>query len=130
MSTKWLSKLSLDELLDLHRYAAGGDLSVACQGAEANDDELLYVTFLENWDENNHSKLVSIDYEMDDFDGELYYNEPVKGINEFREWMINRFGPEYVLELVQKKLNVNLTDYLDWSKTGGLKPIKRELSEY
>jgi hypothetical protein len=113
MSIKWVSKLSLDELLDLHRYA-GGDLAVKCQRAEANGEETLYLTFLENW--NGNSKLVSMDYEMDDFDGELSYNEPVKGIDDFREWMIHRFGPEYVLELVREKLNVNLIDYLDWSK--------------
>ena len=117
MSTKWLSRLSKDDILNLHKYA-GGENAVKCIRVEPNGDESMYVTFLEDWpDHTGKSILEEIDYELDDFDGELTYDGgSTKDVGDFREWMIRKFKSEYIFELVKEKLGTNIIDYLKWSE--------------
>ena len=120
MSNKWLKQLDKDEMLKLHLYIIGEGNAVECIRLEPNGDETIYVTFLEDWpDEHGHSVMEEMDYELDDFDGELSFvdGSSKNGVRDFREWMIKRFGVEYVDELVKEKLDINLIDYLDWSQT-------------
>ena len=120
MSTKWLSKLSDEELIKLHGYILGEGIAESIK--EKNDyTDYLSVTFMENgWDGRKDS--IETDYDFDDFNGievcdwaggnsKEYYSSL------FREWMLNRFGVEYLDELLKEVLGLNAINYLDWSKT-------------
>lgn len=121
MSTKWLSKLSDEELIKLHGYILGDGIAESIK--DKNDyTDYLSVTFMENgWD--GCKDPIETDYDFDDFNGielcdwaggesKKYYSSL------FREWMMNRFGVEYLDELLKEVLGLNAINYLDWSKGG------------
>lgn len=125
MSTKWLNKLTKDELIELHEYVFGkglvNDLEVL--NDDNFDSEFISITVKENGWKGDDDKDETIDtnYELEDFDGYTIIDWAGSGNDkyykiDFRMWMINRFGTEYVDELVKETLGLNLINYLDWSK--------------
>lgn len=126
MSTKWLNKLTKEELIELHEYVFGkglvNDLEV-WHDDDNFDSEFISITVKENgWEgDNGKDETIDTDYELEDFDGYTIIDWAGTGNNnykiDFRMWMINRFGTEYVDELVKETLGLNLINYLDWSKT-------------
>ena len=126
MSTKWLSKLSEEELIKLHEYilSEGTNIVAGIEYIE-NDGYSVSITFLENGWEDIEGPLENY-YEFEDFKGIQIYDwstsTSIKGYTQrFREWMIDRFGVEYLDELIKEILGLNLVDYLDWSKKEGWK---------
>ena len=120
MSTKWLSKLSDEELIKLHGYILGEGIAESIK-EKNNYTDYLSVTFMENGWEGCKDP-IETDYDFEDFNGieicdwageksKEYYSSL------FREWMLNRFGVEYLDELLKEVLGLNAINYLDWSKT-------------
>ena len=125
MSTKWLSQLSKEDLIQLHEYILDGKDTVAEISSMEIYGDVLSITFLENGWEGEDDPLETT-YDYDDFKGLEIYDwsssqSPKYYTQRFREWMINRFGVEYLDELIKEILGLNLVDYLDWSKKEGWK---------
>lgn len=131
MSTKWLNKLTEEEFIKLHNYVFGEDVADSIKNLCIDPDEnICDITFMEKgWitEDDNGKKIeeaIETNYTFDDFDGITIYDWVDTSNNPnykklFREWMIDRFGVEYLNELIQDTLELNLIDYLDWSKTEG-----------
>ena len=131
MSNKWVSKLTEKEIIKLLRYVFGNCIE-SIKDLNYDDEDSVSVTVLENgWECDGVDETLECFYEIDDFDGFHIYDWAdtsgnKKYIKPFRDWMIKKFGTEYVYELIKKKLDINLEDYLDWSCIGNKNFIKTQ----
>ena len=125
MATKWLSKLTEEDLKNMQEYILGAENIVAGIRDMEDDGDTLSITFLENgWEEDDKpiEEPVETYYTFEDFNGIKIYDwsspQNRKHFTQlFREWMLRHFGINYLDELIKETLGLNLIDYLDWSKT-------------
>ena len=118
MSIKWLSQLSWEELVELHGYIIGEENvdSVASIDKYSYADKF-EVVFMEHWGEGEDKETIETFYDMEDYYGETAYDctcSPKEDTQKFREWMVHRFGVDYVYDLIQEVMGLNLVDYLKW----------------
>ena len=109
MSIKWLSKLSLDELTDLHGAIISPENVDTVYSIKKENDTLL-VCFKEYWGEGDSETIAEEKYVLDDFKGETpsYSPFPELDVKEFRKWMINKFGSEYIDDLKSYIVNISI----------------------
>lgn len=128
MSNKWVSKLTEEEIIKLLRYVFGNCIE-SIKALDYDEDSVSVTVMETGWECDGEDETLESFYEIDDFDGFHIYDWAdtsgnKKYIKPFRDWMIKKFGTEYVYELIKKKLDINLEDYLDWSCIGNKNFIK------
>lgn len=130
MSTKWLNKLTKEELIELYKYVFGNCIE-SIKDLDYDEDSVSVTVVETGWECDGEDETLESFYEIDNFDGFHIYDwadtsGTKKYIKFFRDWMIKKFGTEYVYELIKEKLDINLEDYLDWSCIGNKNFIKTQ----
>ena len=128
-SNKWLSKLTKDELIELFRNIFG-DYVDSIKTVDYEDGIVAVNVMEKGWESDEASEYLHITkdepietyYELEDYTGIHIYDWADTSNNgdyvtNFRQWMINKFGIEYINDLIQEVLGLNLSNYLNWGCT-------------
>ena len=110
MSMNFLLQLSDEELLKLHRYAVCDDIEDELDKTINYTLGELDITFYENWpEEDGTASYIETNYTYDDFNGITDHDTYGVGnpIGKFRLFMIEKFGYDYIQQLVEHKLNID-----------------------
>ena len=111
MSMNFLLQLSDEELLKLHRYAVCDDIEDKLDKTINYTLGELDITFYENWsEENGTASYIETNYTYDDFNGITSHDtssDGVKSTSKFRLFMIEKFGYDYIQQLIQHKFGID-----------------------
>ena len=107
MESKYITKLSKEELLELHRYAVCADTKDIIREDGNSDGDSQEVTALENWpEEDGMEDYIETEYSYTDFEPPHCY-DACGGSPEERErfysWMLARFGKDYIKDYLENK---------------------------
>lgn len=110
MSINFILQLTDEELLELHKVCFCDDLEPHVDKCINYDDQMVDLTFYENWpEENGDAAYVPTEYSYDDFgiprDLETW-GENERLAQKFYWWMANRFGKEYLVELLSSTTGI------------------------
>lgn len=97
MKSKYIHRLTDEELLELHRYTVCDDTNDVI-----SDDRCSYyqeISFMENWpEEDGSASYVETNYRYTDFEPPYCYDtsaDPSEK-SKFYLWMVARFGKDYI----------------------------------
>ena len=108
MSMNFLLQLSDEELLKLHRYAVCDDIEDELDKTIDYISGRLNITFYENWpEEDGTASYIETNYTYDDFNGITSHETFGEETYLFKLFMIERFGYDYIQQLVQHKFGID-----------------------